>query len=216
MLVLAAFGASAFPEAVIDTRPDCDIAADWARSHAQSLPNSLESLAAFPTAYRRAIVAALPPTTRLALAQQYLATTLAEPSLSAEQRSAVAALASSLTPQWFSAPRSALFKAVAANWQGRLVAAFPASEFDRRFIKMNMSDDGYMSTDTWAIFLGRAMAATGRVLAIPRCNCRSDSNFTCGSGPLGPRICGCSLPCNPNDGCGFLGLFECDGMCGYP
>ena len=66
--------------------PECQAIRNWVTAHAQSLPQTLDEIAAYPLAYRRAIFSSLRPEVKAALWREQMTRFLRTHRLSPEQR----------------------------------------------------------------------------------------------------------------------------------
>ncbi|MGK3965410.1 bacteriocin fulvocin C-related protein [Sorangium sp. So ce118] len=177
----------------------------WVAAHRESLPATYEDITLFPVAYRRAIFAALPAETKSQLWQQHFQAYMeARPGLGLEQKTFIEKLSSVALPQLFAHPGDG---EVDSDSLGARVNTL-ASEGDVLF----SSDD-----------LFRLMANLGPVeedapssdsLRAQKCKCSTSSDW-CGHEGPGLRCIKGRDRCDAQSfGCGALGRFRCDGLCG--
>jgi hypothetical protein len=185
VLLTATLGSAA----PITDPPECVLAEQWVRAHADDLPTTLAAISRHSPAYRRAIHNALPRETRVALWREHMGSFLApESGLNEPQRAAVREVIARLpalhTADSDPAERRAL--------KARLATLFPRELSARVFSQ-----------------LGPAPVAAKGTNARPLCNCSDGSE--CG----GVGTCTNSLCTFTQWGCGIGGSDGCFGVCRY-
>ncbi|WP_241758520.1 bacteriocin fulvocin C-related protein [Myxococcus landrumensis] len=160
----------------------------WVDANADRLPTTLEDVSRFPTEYRRAIQVALAPEQQVSLwkehIRQYMST---HPRMNARQVAALEMVLAALQPQFYTTGASpALQRAQAAVGE-----AFSPEE--ARLIVAT---------------LGAPEAPGAEGSFAPLCECSQSSQY-CGS--FACRAYSCRQQAS---GCGFLGGYRCNGLCG--
>lgn len=201
-----------------DRRPECKQAADWVQAHKSALPKTLAEVAAFPTAYRHAIVNALPPETRADLWRARLTEVLSR-SLTDAQRDVVREGLEIVRPELY-APEPRKYR-VPDQWKARAHAAF--ANGNAKYITALADDEGSFRTFNSALVaakrqwesFGTALALPGLAPKLPWCTCSTIDSFECSGGYV---CCGYGYICENGlqYDCGALGGDVCDGLCKLP
>jgi hypothetical protein len=185
VLLTATLGSAA----PITEPPECVLAEQWVRAHADDLPTTLTGISRHSPTYRRAIHNALPRETRVALWREHMGSFLApESGLNEEQRAAVREVIARLPALHAEGADPAERRALTAH----LKTLFPRELGGRVFNR-----------------LGPPPAAVNGKAARPLCNCSFDDTFDeCGGGTCSTNLCS-----GTRGGCGLSGLDGCFGVC---
>jgi hypothetical protein len=185
VLLTATLGSAA----PITEPPECVLAEQWVRAHADALPTTLAGLSGFSTTYRRAIHNALPRETRVSLWREHMGSFLApESELNDEQRAAVREVIARLPALHAEGADPAERHALMAH----LKTIFPRELGARIFNR-----------------LGAPTTAAKGANAVPGCNCTFDETFDeCRGGTCTNNVCVLT-----SSGCGLSGLDGCYGVC---
>lgn len=184
VLLTAALGSAA----PITEPPECVLAEQWVRAHADELPTTLAGISRHPPAYRRAIHNALPREARVSLWREHMGSFLTpESELNEQQRAAVREVIARLP---------ALHAADSDPAERRALKAQLATLFPRELAARVFSQ------------LGPAPVAAKGSNARPLCNCSDETD--CGSGNCTSNLCSYT-----QYGCGIGGSDSCFGVCRY-
>lgn len=185
VLLTAALGSAA----PITEPPECVLAEQWVRAHADELPTTLAGISRFSPTYRRAIHNALPREARVSLWREHMESFLApEHGLNAEQRAAVREVVAKLPALHAANADPAERRALTE----RLVAIFPRELGARIFTKLGPP-------------------ATASEAARPLCNC--DPFALAKSSFAECTNCTTDLCSFTSQGCGLSGVEPCHGFC---
>jgi hypothetical protein len=191
---------------VADRSPIGVRATAWAASHAASLPQTLEELAAYPPDYRREILKALPPEAKSALWRAQLRKFAADrPTLTAEQVAFVNYAIDVASPESFRPGANP------PELCDRVAQLFPKMEDRRLFSKIAT---GVTPTFAWrSTVLTMTERVREKVFAqagLGSCTCRGLGMCECGV----LEACESSR-CAPADDCGCIFLGECNKTCEF-
>jgi hypothetical protein len=199
---------------VVDTKPECERAADWVVAHRGSLPTTLEGLSAFPPSYRRAIADALPPATIAELWRTNTINLANRSTNSPAQREATLEMARLISPVLYD--RNPEFDAARLNLRedltARLIAAYPDQNDRVAFGNLGPSEPSFSLNRGGLIQLGQGVrnmftANAGRLL-----NCNCSTWFDCAQTAISCNYGNCTQVYQ----CGPFGGIRCDGRCVYP
>ena len=192
----------------------CATVAAWAAKNKGRLPQGYDEIVAYPMAFRRAIFAALPATSKSRLWTEQLTRYQAAHDLTAEQAAVINEGLRLARPEQFARSRSPEFRRSLDDLGKSSVAAFgrPAA----RALFATLGSDATLpagasrpSTATVSAAMSQPSAANVPAEAENSCSCSTadswcDNNTYCQSGF-------CAIP-GP-DGCGLFYQYECDGLC---
>ena len=165
-----------------------DEAFAWAEANPTSLPTTLEALEAFEQHYRRAILAASPVEVRIKLWQENIDAVLRRhPELGANQVSLLRKVQMDLPGYLSDAPDR---ESMQVLWAG---------------IRQVLGED-IGGEALWRL----GTVGTVNVLFEGECSCNIDWNCLAQQGECTGADCDIQ-----SSGCGFLGLWECNGTCGF-
>jgi hypothetical protein len=117
--------------------------ATWIEQHRDTLPTTYDALVRLPSAYRVAVVLALPPASGSAIMRDHLQrASAAQPGMTEEQREVVADVGAFLSPAWFAGERQARVTAWQRAFGQRIDGAFTLAERIRVFESIGPEDDG--------------------------------------------------------------------------
>jgi hypothetical protein len=188
VLLTATLGSAA----PITEPPECVLAEQWVRAHADDLPTTLAGLSGFSMTYRRAIHNALPRETRASLWREHMESFLApDAGLNDAQRAAVREVIARL-PAFHAADSDPAERRAMAR---RLTTLFPRE----------------LSTRIFAT-LGEPPATAEGTAALPLCNC-SGLEFEEGLSECGSGTCTFNRCSFTSSGCGAFGTEPCHGVC---
>jgi hypothetical protein len=212
-LVVAILGAPA----LADRRPECEQAADWVNAHKGRLPATLAKIAAFPRAYRHAIMGQLPADARATVWRARLSQISQRP-LTSEQRRVVDDALRFLGPEHY--VQKPTKQQLPGEWRTRAAAAFTGKS---ALLITELSDsEGTAANVEAALVLARrswnrfsiAAANPTKTSLIPTCEC----NAAVGGNPEDDPACDAqSWPGHHLTCCGYgqiCGSGE-DWNCGY-
>jgi len=173
----------------VDTRPICEITAEWVDKNRENLPATLAAFEEFTPSYRRAIASALPNEVRTTLWVEQLSNFASENELTSEQAAFVA-------------------KAI-ASFEAGLVAKSAIEKTEVRALAEESKDLFDFRT------LGTTFSVLGSVPDISvfdreDCSC---STYAWGCLSIGLECVGGSEDCRGVEECGVFGLDYCDGIC---
>ncbi len=189
VLLTATLGSAA----PITEPPECVLAEQWVRAHADDLPTTLAGISRFSPTYRRAIHNALPRETRVALWREHMASFLApESGLDEGQRAALREVIARLPALHAEGADPAERRALVAY----LKPIFPRALGTRIFVT-----------------LGEPPATPPGTAALPLCNCTGLGEDEGYPECTGGGKCTFNLCSFTNSGCGFSGLDGCYGVC---
>lgn len=182
---------------------------DWVQQNKHQLPRDYDAVIAQPAAYRRQIVGHSTPEVRSALwVEQIGRYQRSQPGLTRRQVSALEATSAvAADPTTFAVGATQqpdVLRRIASAEQA-VVDAFGGGDHD----KMPQA----VQTLLTEIAPQRGTASAGVVPdgTVRGCNCSSTSSFThCSGACLSYHLCICGAY---TPGCGFLGGYECDGVC---
>src|SRR4051812_34775774 len=116
-LVVAVLAAPAFA----DRRPECKQAGDWVDAHKGRLPTTLADIAAFPRAYRHAIMSQLPADVRATVWRTRLSQ-IAQRPITSEQRRVIDDALRLIGPEHY--VQNSTKQRLPVEWRTRAAAAF--------------------------------------------------------------------------------------------
>lgn len=117
--------------------------ATWIEQHRDTLPTDYDALVRLPSAYRIAVVLALPPASASAIMRDHLQRTgAAHSGMTEEQREVIADVGAFLSPAWFAGERQARVTAWHRAFGQRIDGAFTLAEKIRIFESIGPEDDG--------------------------------------------------------------------------
>ena len=191
--IIAMGGSSAFAQ----QSQSCDAEEQaWVDENLDALPQTLREFLAVPSPYRKAVYSRLSPETKSEFWRAHLTAFLdMHPELSWEQKRALQDAIDLASPSSFRI-------GVVADSQAARALNERAQELHRRFIDnfgVNLAGD---------LVGGFGSATTSQTQEL-QCSCADASSY-----------CATGLECDKSDecikvqgGCGFLGLYDCDGLC---
>jgi hypothetical protein len=209
---------------IVMSSPDAWEPASWASVHASELPQSVIDIKAFPVAYRRAIIRALPVETQASLWRDHLASYLNDAAaLTAAQKELVAEAMAFCTPDGFA--RRAELKPVVKDLEEKAKVEFSGSMLTEIFVSFGPQRPVQVTRQVSALrislvaWLRRSFHPSAQEVD---CGCSAYSDFCSGSGainpeePTGQKCYGSSTCSSSSWGCGFMWWYGCDGMCREP
>ncbi len=135
-VALLSAGVLVSAEEAADPRPECQQAEEWARTHMQQLPSTLDSLLQFSPDYRARIFAALPAAKKAEIWQTHLQDAAARP-LSPAQRALVNEAIALVTPDLYDSGRT-----FPEAWRNRVREEFSRNEAIDIFESLGPGPDG--------------------------------------------------------------------------
>jgi hypothetical protein len=200
------FAAAVAVSANLDTRSERTRAADWAKAHQQSLPQTLDVFASYPKQYRSAMLKVMAPELQSRLWQDQLTRFLAtHPNLNAEQRAFVNYAMNIANPENFKAGAK---PPEICEQIGKL---FPKADERKWFSKLGSVIKPAFAVQSKLIAFTEGLRSAVAVRA-------ADNDCTC----AGLGICECGLldscrsgDCNQVDDCGCIFVGTCTKSCGF-
>jgi hypothetical protein len=202
---------SAFPEWVVDTRPECQQASDWVQNNVTSLPSDYTQISAFPVMYQRYLFDRLPPSQQAQVWRDKFSDVLSTRHLSPEARALLLEIRSELSAAYF-----AHHIEIAKNLLPRIESILSPEDIGDIFFQLG-PDNGRLTRRTVVLRLRAQFVQAVSLLALPVCSCNSGYEKCqpyCMTCPSQYCCCNAQAQCTPTDhGCGLFWAESCDGRC---
>jgi hypothetical protein len=205
-LLFAVPSALAYRE-ISDTRPLCERSTEWASAHSATLPQTLEGLAAYPVAYRPAILTTLTPEVKAAMWKEHLARWAN--SSRPDQRDVIRRAMEFATAEVFRDPKANQATARSIVDDGQRV--FGAQVAKQVFTQLGETAvTPHRDLQSLRLYAAESVRSWFTAAAdFGDCTCSVTDDW-CNS----TYYCRAGTSCTVFSwGCGSFGLFSCDGIC---